>query len=72
VVDSPITILVGQVTVTEIGDRHLILPPGTRVLLPKEQSGITTGMVVRTRAREGGQYIAESISPMAGPIRRLP
>jgi hypothetical protein len=50
--------------VTEIGDRHLVLAPGTGVILPKEQSGITTGMVVRIRAtREGGQYVAESITP---------
>ena len=54
-VDPPITILVGQVT--KIGDRHLVLGPGTRVVLPKEQSGITRGMVVRVRAtREGGRY----------------
>ena len=57
----PITILVGQVT--EITDRHLVLAPGTRVLLPKEPSGIAMGMTVRIRAaREGGQYIAESIT----------
>jgi hypothetical protein len=61
----PITILVGEVT--EITDRHLVLAPGTRVVLPKELSGITTGMVVRVRAtREGGRYIAESITPDRG------
>jgi hypothetical protein len=61
----PITILVGQVT--EITDRHLVLAPGTRVVLPQEQSGITAGMTGRLRAtREGGQYIAESITPEGG------
>ena len=45
----PITILVGQVT--EITDRHLVLAPGTRVVLPQEQSGITAGMTVRVRPR---------------------
>jgi len=67
VADPPITILVGQVI--EIGERHLVLAPGIRIVLPKEQSALARGMTVTVRATlERGQYIAESVTPMVGAI----
>ena len=57
-----ISIIIGRVT--EIGVSHIVVAPGTRVVLPQGVAGLTVGMSVTVRAvRSRGQYVAETVTP---------